>query len=347
MIKVEVARRRGARAMRSRRMGGSGPRKVLWRARVYFFCSCAVAVWAICVVPAIYAASGGKAGGEFAGWLRLAIFAGSLWSLALLLMSIGVGITGQRMGVLWTARNTYSLSRLQVALWTLIVMAGLAAAVVCRAHGLFVPAGSSGFAGALDVRISSELLTVLGVSIGSAAAVPAILSVKAKSDDPPRAQLAAATRRVGSRIDAVGQVATRPSDYPPLIEDLFQGDDVATAGAVDIGKVQQAIVTLILLAAYLGMLAELFITGSWKSSPGLSSSTTLMPGISETFVYLFGISHVGYLAYKAVPAGPATSGAVSRGPTTPKPGSHLPRPQPPSLAGARAALSQGDIGASP
>lgn len=342
MISVETARRRGARALRSRRLGGAGPRKVVWRARAYFIWACGIAITAFFLLPALYKASGGLATVDAARWLRLTIFGGALWSFSLLLVTIGVGITGQRMGVLWTARNTYSLSKLQVTLWTLIVMAGLAALVVCRAYGLLIPEGSSGLAGALEIRIPSELLTVLGISIGSAAAVPAILSVKAQSDNASQVQLAAANRRAGTRLDAVGKVVTRPSDYPPLIEDLFQGDEVAKAGTVDIGKVQQAIVTLILLASYLGMLAELFFAGTWKPYTGISASTTPLPAMSETFVFLLGISHVGYLAYKAAPAAPGTSGAVSRGATTPTPSSQMPRPQPPNLAEARAALSQGD-----
>lgn len=344
MIQVEVARRRSVRSALARSQGRPHPHKDLWRARTYFAWACVVAVVAVGLLPAACVAGGYALKSEAAPGIRLAMFGGALWSLALLLMAIGVGITGQRMGILWTARNTYSLSKLQITLWTLVVMAGLATVVACRVHGLFVAASPAGFASALDIYIPSELLAVMGISIGSAAAVPAILSVKARSDAVPKDQLAAATSRTGAPVEAIGRVAARSSDYPPLMQDLFQGDDVAKTGTVDIGKVQQAIVTLILLATYLGMLAELFMEGSWTVPAGLKVSTTPMPAMSQTFVYLLGISHAGYLAYKAAPAAPGTSGAMSASAMAPAPGSQLPRPAPPTLTAANRKFTRDDEG---
>jgi hypothetical protein len=151
---------------------------------------------------------------------------------------------------------------------------------------------------------------------------------------------------VGADVHAVGKVFVRSDRYPPLFQDLFQSDDAAAAGTVDIGKVQQFAVTLILWGVYLAMLLKLFYAGaSGKLPPDVEPGTTVLPKLSETFVYLLAISHAGYLAYKAVPAPRAADGTISTSDTHGRPAQHgdgapqnplkpstvLPRPLPPSV----------------
>lgn len=284
----------------------------------------ATALLALVLIPVFWAVKSGQPDTVAAMWVRLITFFGTFLALLGILVGVGAGVTGQRMGVLWTARNTYSLSRLQIVLWTLLVLSALAAVVACRVHGLVIPHGSGAvLADPLNISIPGELLAVMGISVLSAAAAPAILTVKAQSESPRVDQLDAAAARVGREVETVGQVAVRPTGYPPLIRDLFQGDDVAKTGTVDIGKVQQAAVTLVLWGAYFSLLVQLFVQGR-ADARGM----THLPALSETFVYLLGISHVGYLAYKATPAtAPGHLGA------TPPPASaaSLPRPVPPVI----------------
>jgi len=262
----------------------------------------------------------------YAGTLRLAAFVGSLLSLLACFVAIGLAVTGQRVGMLWTARNAYSLSRLQMAMWTLLVLAALAAVVACRAFGLFVQPDSAGVLGAVNIVIPPELLAVMGISITSAVATPAILSVKASSSPDSPQQVEAATARTGALVHAVGRLAVRDPDCPPLVRDLFQGDEVAKAGLVDMGKVQQAVVTLILWTAYLAMLAQLFLSGDPHDKSTVGATT--LPPLSETFVYLLGISHAGYLAFKATPApGGTPTGNASASPAA----APSPRPLPPPI----------------
>lgn len=270
------------------------------------------------ILPAVWMARGPAS--DLAWLMRLGVFALSLLAMVSMMCAVGVAVTGQRAGVLWTSRNAYSLSRLQVVMWTVLVLSALVAVVACRAHGLIEADPPMGLAGALAVEIPSELLQVMGISILSAAAAPAILSVKANTD-AARSEVDAAQARVGGALEAAGRVAVRPGDYEPLLRDLFQGDEVAKAGVVDPGKVQQAVVTLVLWGAYLAMLADLFVRGTTNEA-----GATPLPAMSETFVYLLGISHVGYLAYKAAPAASAAPAA-----TLVAPSETLPRPLPPSI----------------
>jgi hypothetical protein len=277
-----------------------------------------------------------------APYARLAIFFGCLVALLCWFMSVGVGVTGQRAGVLWTSRNTYSLSRLQLTLWSWIILSAFMATVICRMNYLFMPAQTGGFAGALNVVIHSELLQVMGISIASAALTPVILSWKSQSsvpsaETPPlvsTAQLNAAADRIGAPIQAVGSVVVRDADYPPLFLDFFQGDEVGKAGLVDMGKVQQAIVSLVLIIGYLCILINMFITGDAGATPKVVGTTEL-PTLPQSVVNLLVISHAGYLAFKAAPAPVTTTtnaGAMNATPVVSTPPSTvLPRPAPPNI----------------
>jgi hypothetical protein len=242
---------------------------------------------------------------------RVFVFAIALMALYVLLMSISVGAAGKMSGVFWSNRNTYSLSRVQVVLWTWLILSALMAVVICRAWSMLDTGSADGLSAALDIYIPPELLTIMGISIASGAAAPAILSLKSQANAPSQSALDAAATRLGADVHAVGKVFVRSDQCPPLFRDLFQSDDAAAAGTVDISKVQQFAVTLILWSVYLAMLIHLFYAGvSGKAPPGLIPNTTILPQLSETFVYLLAISHAGYLAYKAVPIPPAANGAL-------------------------------------
>ena len=204
---------------------------------------------------------------------------------------------------------------------------------------------ADGLSVALNIFIPPELLVIMGISIASGAAAPAILSLKSLTSAPSRSALDTAATRVGADVHAVGKVFVRSDRCPPLFQDLFQSDDAVAAGTVDISKVQQFAVTLILWGVYLAMLLRLFYAGASGEIPaGVKPGTTVLPQLSETFIYLLAISHAGYLAYKAVPVPPAANGALSgpdangrpaqRGESTPqnplKPSTVLQRPPPPS-----------------
>ena len=280
-------------------------------------------------------------------WTRVGVFVLALAALFVLLVSIGVGVTGKRSGVLWSNRNTYSLSRLQVVLWSWLVLAALLAVVICRAWGWVATGASSGLSVALNIYIPPELLQVMGISVASGAAAPAILSLKSQSSAPSKTALDVAANRVGVDVHSVGGVFVRSDQFAPLIVDLFQSDDAAAAGTVDMSKVQQFAVTLTLWGVYLAMLLQLFFSGSTGGVLPLLDppGSTALPALSQTFVYLLGISHAGYLAYKAVPITPATSGAAPGSAVTvvpteaiqgaqsrsALPSTVLPRPQPPKV----------------
>lgn len=318
-----------ARRLGSPEQGSANEEQTPRHPRAGFFV--AGALLACVIALAAFPALALKAPTE-AGLYRIGAFLGSIAALTLLMMAIGISITGQKMGMLWNARNTYSLSRLQIALWTLMALSALAATAACRAFGLFT-GDADGVATALDIHIPAELLQAMGISLLSGALAPAILSMKSHASVSQRS-LDAATSRVGGTVAAAGSLVVRPDGCPPLLRDLFQSDDVSAAGTVDVSKVQQFVITLILITTYLVMLLHMFWTGN-AVDKDVPATISALPPLSPTFVYWLGISHLGYLAYKAAPAPTTTAGrarADTQGTTDASALSRsLPRPMPPSI----------------
>jgi hypothetical protein len=250
-------------------------------------------------------------------WIRTLAFIGALAGSLSLFIGLGLGVAEDVLGVLQDGRNTYSLSRLQMALWTLLILSALIAITVCRAWGLF---SGSTLATAFDVYVPPALYAAMGISYFSGAAAPAILSLKSQSPSTA-GQVAFASERMGQTIRVTGRVIHRPLSADPILADIVQGDDIATAGTVDLSKVQQLLITMLLLVMYLAVLVGLFVNGPAPAGDEVPKNLMSLPDFPLTFLTLMAISHGGYLAFKAVPAS-APASAASAG--------ALQRPNPPA-----------------
>jgi hypothetical protein len=220
-------------------------------------------------------------------------------ALAVAIGAISRALTGSALGFALSGQNRYSLSRAQVTAWTIVVFGTLLGAAEWN---LIAHADN-----ALSIEIPNPVLAMLGISIFTAVAAPAITSVKAQATQATDDQIAAAKARSAlagqpePNIRAVGPVLANEQPASASWHDLFTGDDVSVAGLVDISKLQQAALTLIILAIYFAMAMQSF---------GAGHAITSLPAVGESAAYLLAISNAGYLAYKAVPkAGAAPSAA--------------------------------------
>ena len=268
----------------------------------------------------------------FAGaplWSFIATLGGTLC----LLIAFGYQITTYAFGMLRDGQNGYSLSRLQMVAWTWLILSALIAVSAARLWH-----GATGEA--LNIYIPLNLFIVMGISFFTGAASPALLSLKTQSSSTPQQLQTARARMDESQVVANGQVVVRQTTAPPQFGDLVEGDDLATAGTVDISKVQQLLITLLLLGVYFVTLCQLFrstgLFGMSESDPlrtalidqanllcGYGSAEaakaascgkgwTAMPDFSASLVTLLAVSHGGYLAFKAAPRSAAdNSGTTS------------------------------------
>ena len=233
------------------------------------------------------------------GQIALAI---SVAALLAVFVVIGLGITGRVGGAWIDERNKMTLSRLQLIIWTVVVMAGWLTAVLARV-GVEDDA--------LAVAVPQELWWLLGISTASLIGSPLILAAKRnqkpnkdETEETIRA-LNAATATPLTRVAAVpqllkddtgalravGHVEVRPSPTEASWADLFRGDETGNAAWVDVGKVQMLLFTLVIVVAYTVLLFQQF---------GGEESLTALPAVPESMIALLAISHAGYLATKAV-----------------------------------------------
>jgi hypothetical protein len=260
-----------------------------WQRNAFIWLTLAMALVAFVIAPRWAAAS---APANVNGYL--VSFGAAVLGMIFLLITFGLAVNNLATGVLLTGRNTYSLSRLQMVLWTVLILSALMATAACRAWAGLEP---------LAISIPTDLLEAMGISYVSAAAAPALLSLKTQAATD--GQVAAAANRLRESVTHTGQVVGRPPGAPPVIADLVKGDELANAGIIDLSKVQQLIITLMLVVTYGGTLVSVFMSSSFLKTP------VTLPDFGKSFVELMLVSHGGYLAYKATskPGDEATGGA--------------------------------------
>jgi hypothetical protein len=203
------------------------------------------------------------------------------WIALLLLVLIallltGTWINGRALGVLVDPGNRMSLSRLQLILWTWLLLSALSAlALTFTSMSIYVP---------------PQVWALMGISVGSTAASVIVKGTKANQEPAPALLqgLPAISRR--------GLLRTNPAVKDASLADLFSGDELTDAGYVDIAKVQMFFFTVATVLGYAYAL--------WHFPFGSDHAPLVFPDLSESLVVLLGISHAGYLTVKAAPKTP-------------------------------------------
>lgn len=222
---------------------------------------------------------------QYRGLTYLAVLALLAGELAV----IGLLIGGRPAAVFIDPRNRISLSKLQAGCWTIVILSAFATAAAFNA-ATEIYEGSQ--IGALAITIPGDLLLAMGISATSLVATPALLSLKSNETAAP-GQVAAAQARMPAPIDANGKLVTKLHINDAAWADIFTGEELGNAGIADIGKIQQVLVTLLLLGTYTAYAFGQF-TGSAERIGSL-------PQIDQSFVWLLAVSHASYLGYKAAP----------------------------------------------
>ena len=191
-----------------------------------------------------------------------------LWALVLigLLMLVFVIVLGLATkdrfdGVLIDRYNRITLTHFQILLWTLLVLATYAAAMLTN-----LMAGGDAI-NALDVSVPPELWLAMGISGGSFTTSKVI---KLKIPDDKIADRAA------------------PGDAGWI--DMFRSDVGEGTGAVDVSKVQMFFFTVMLVAGYGVAVADELLNATGPIAK--------LPELNDAFITLLLISNGTYLARK-------------------------------------------------
>ncbi|HEX8919001.1 MAG TPA: hypothetical protein VF898_10905 [Chloroflexota bacterium] len=263
------------------------PHKLLWT------------IWHTVVIVGIAAAvvlTGILTPSSYRVWAWIVIMA----LLLLFIVVTGHGITGLWRGALIDEQNTMSLSRLQMSLWTIVVLSAFLTAALDNVHTKQTDP--------LSIAIPVEVWALLGITTTALIATPLILNVQKLQplQTPPGGAAGeqsedAFIRAQGLNPDqqkAVGQVVMKIAPQLASWGDIFTGDQIGNGAHLDLAKIQMFYFTLVLVVAYAVALGALFTaTGPIKS----------FPVVNQAMVALLGISNAGYLANKVIPHPPVAS----------------------------------------
>ncbi|MEE9542956.1 MAG: hypothetical protein V3V95_04160 [Thermodesulfobacteriota bacterium] len=218
-----------------------------------------------------------------------------LWWITLILLIlfaviIGHGFTGLWCGLLIDERNKISLSRLQMFLWTIVILSGYFAAAQSNLL--------ADMPEPLSVAIPEELWILMGISVTSLIGSPLVKSTKkAKSANPDELKktksLLVTQGLTDDKTDSIGQIMVNVSPTDARWSDMFKGEETGNGAHLDLAKVQMFYFTLILVITY-----ALQVGNELADS---AKQIIEFPALDSSMLALLGISHAGYLTNKGIP----------------------------------------------
>jgi hypothetical protein len=225
------------------------------------------------------------AGLKLAGGLNLIVVVAAM---LLILFTLGKAILGQPLGFLINDQNVMSLSRLQLAVWTVVVGASYFTCAIARAK--------AGVADPLNVTIDWHLWALMGISTSSF--VGSSLIHSQKQDAVPDSTVVEKTAGVTSettadvKYNSQGLLYVNSSKSDARFTDVFQGDELGNTTHIDLGKVQMFFFTLVAAVVFLAVV--------YRSLRGANSGLESLPVLPDGLLAILGISHAGFLANQGV-----------------------------------------------
>ncbi len=241
-------------------------------------------------------------------WLAVAIL------MLFIIINVGISLNKGRAGILIDpARNMMSLSRLQIVLWTWVVLSAFVTVALARiADSADDP---------LTIALPPLLWALMGVSVTSAVGSPLLKTAKGQrteDEDRKRIRIADIRARRGETVELAtygGTLRNRTRDDPDLADrlenegvlvkknnwsdamfsDVFMGEEVSNFMYVDVAKVQNFFFTAVAGVSYVvALVAEMMEAGG-------ASGFSTFPDLPVGLMAVISISHAGYLTDKAFP----------------------------------------------
>jgi hypothetical protein len=211
----------------------------------------------------------------------------------LVMLVLGLAITKRPFGVLLNERNLVSLSRFQMALWTVIVLAAYFTFALAR---IKASTNDPALKDPLNIIMDWHLWALMGISTTSLVGAPLILSTKKDKDpDPsvvPKTARAVAESPADINANRQGTLYANPKMTDARFTDMFQGDELVNTAHIDLAKVQMFYFTIIAGVAFFVLVFNAIVV----SNPDLSR----LPVLPDGLVAILGISNAGYLTSKGI-----------------------------------------------
>lgn len=223
---------------------------------------------------------------------RIWAFAFSLLGMAGLLVMSGLIVQGRVLGVLVDERNRYSLARLQITLWTSVIVATLYTVMVSN----LMVAGD--WTTALKIDMDLNLVLVMGFSLATFTTAPLALSRKSaeavnEDNAAKKVQQLKETQQLEEVPTVEGKLVVKQSPRDARLADFVRSEDVNTVNTVDLARTQMLIISIVVVLAYAGTVVACMISAG-------SEAIHKLPELSNTLLMFIVISHGGYLMGKLV-----------------------------------------------
>ena len=227
------------------------------------------------------------------GWNWVAAVA----MILVFMLIVGFALTGRPLGFLINERKLMSLSRFQMAVWTVLIISAYLVIALVRAK--------AGVPNPLVISIDWQVWTLLGISTTSLIGTPLLNESKRNkqpgtTDKPAVEILEKAGEAFGENAAVVdrnrdGLLYGNSSVADARFTDLFEGDELGNTRFIELAQVQMFFFTVIVALVYGTELFQLI------SSDKLTAADIGLPLLPEGLLALMGISHAGYLGNKAIP----------------------------------------------
>jgi hypothetical protein len=246
-------------------------------------------------------------------WLVVALL--MLVTMAVIGVSLGKGISSI---LIDPERNMMSLSRLQIVLWTLVILSAFVTVGLARVRYSLSDA-TPAVEEPLAIQLPQLVWALMGVSITSAVGSPLLKAAKAQrteaqeqqqeqevtirkqQGEPAQAATYHNALEKRTRYDAeaqktyqnTGALVKKNSWEMAKFSDVFMGEEVTNFMYVDVVKVQNFFFTVVAVVVYTMALASEIAKGA------ALTATFGFPDPMPGLVAMISISHAGYLTDKA------------------------------------------------
>jgi hypothetical protein len=233
-------------------------------------------------------------------------FAMVLAGIAGLVIALGLGTRRRPTGVWIDTRNRVSLARAQVTLWTVVALGGYAVLAMFNAGFSSMVAPGALADHSIFPAIPGAIAAALGISIASPMISAVILSSKEQTVNEVRLREETGDARtrgapfMGAASDGLDK---RVSPDQASIADIFMGEEVADQNTVDVARLQNVVITVLLI---LGFLTSLFAMMTIRPANVIAPDGVIfasLPELGASFASLLLLSHATYLISKAHDSG--------------------------------------------
>jgi len=228
----------------------------------------------------------------------------TMWNRILLIMVLFIIlasalITGNFLfGWLINAQNRMSLSRLQMFLWTVVILSAFVTAVFANLKYDHIDVATA-------IQIPQELWLAMGISTTSLVGTGLIL--ESKKDKKPKELELRKVQRNG--------VLERKDD--PSLLDLIRGEEITNSDKIDLTRLQNLLFTFVLVGVYMANLSTMFLQIAEGTPIADQLPIEKFPPLGSSEIALLTISHAGYLIAKAVDKQPSEENDETDNPEDP------------------------------